>query len=125
MTQNFSQFLTGDKLNLSRLNLSDKDIPKIIQFLRQHPDVKEIDLSLNNIGDLGLADFAERNMTIMHANFLGNMITDTGVALFAFKNQCVIEANFSQNLISTEGVYKFANMNQVCVMSHFSSVKYH
>ena len=124
-SQPFKQFLTGSKLNLSGLALTDKDIPAIIQFLHHNPEIKEIDLSLNHIGDLGISDFAERNMTVVHANFLGNIITDHGIAIFASKNQSVIHANFSHNLISDKGVYQFARKNQICLSSKFSTVQYH
>ena len=123
--QSMAQYVIGGKLNLSGLELTNKDIPAIITFLRQNPEVKEIDLSFNHIGDLGLSDFAERNMTVVQANFLGNVITDNGVALFALKNQSVLQANFALNLISDEGVYKFAELNHICLMSKFSTIRYH
>lgn len=121
----FKQYLSRSKLNLSGRDLTDKDIPAVIHFLRQNPGVKEIDLSHNHIGDLGLSDFAERNMTVVHANFLGNMITDNGITLFASKNQSILRANFAYNLISDEGVYKFARINRICLNSSFSTLRLH
>ena len=124
----FSRFIFGHHLNLSCQGLFDKDIPEIIRFLyHQHPQpkIKSIDLSLNNIGDQGIADFAERNHTILVANFAGNMISDLGLAVFAYKNQTITEVNFSHNLISNKGIHHFAEKNYTCYSSRFSTVQYH
>lgn len=121
----FEAFIDDDNLNLSRQDLTDKDIPDLIQFLRQYPKITSLNLSLNNIGDQGVADFAERNMTVVHVNFAGNIISDGGVAIFAYKNQVVEQVNFSHNRITEEGISNFMQINEVCHSTQFSKVKLH
>lgn len=112
-------------LNLRMKNLTDDDIPELIQFLMEYPDVQTLDLSLNNIGDRGVAEFAERNQTIIQVNFAGNNIGDRGVAAFAYKNQTVKQINFSNNLITEQGISNFAEINQTCYTSQFSKIQFH
>jgi|GEM_PF-4726205 hypothetical protein len=121
----FFQHVSNNNLDLSRQNLTDKDMPEIIQFLLQNPNVKALDLSLNNIGDEGIAYFAERNQHIISANFEGNNISDQGVAVFAYKNQAVEEVNFSHNLISDQGISNFVKINEICLHSQFSTIQLH
>lgn len=121
----FFQFVSGENLNLSRQDLSDKDIPQLVRFLLSYPAVKTLDLSLNNIGDQGISDFAERNQTTIKVNFTGNNISDMGLAVFAYKNRTVTQVNFSHNLISSRGIASFAQLNQTCITSQFSSISLH
>lgn len=123
--QQFTQHLAGENLNLSRQGFTDNDIQALIHFLVQNPHVKKLDLSLNNIGDQGVADFAERNHTILQVNFSGNNISDRGLAVFASKNQTVLQVDFSHNPISDQGISNFAQKNQTCYMSYFSTFQYH
>lgn len=121
----FSSNIFGSNMNLSYQNIDDKDIPELLQFLLEHPSIKTLDLSLNNIGDKGVADFVERNQTINYVNFSGNNIGDTGLAIFAYKNQVVTKVNFSLNPISEKGIYQFAQINEVCYTSQFSKNQLH
>lgn len=121
----FVKFISNGNLNLHRQGLTDKDIPHLIRFLLQYPQVKTLDLSMNNIGDQGLADFAERNQTIVQADFTGNNISDNGLAVFAHKNQIVTRVNFSHNPISDQGITNFAKINQTCYNSQFSTKRLH
>lgn len=121
----FVQFISNKNLDLCQQSLTDKDIPELIQFLLHYPEIKTLDLSLNNIGDQGLADFAERNLNITRVNFTGNNISDSGIAVFAYKNQVVEQVNFSHNPISDRGISNFAEINQICFNSQFSSLQLH
>lgn len=121
----FFQFISNENLDLSRQGLTDKDMPELIQFLLQHPKIKVLDLSLNNIGDEGIAYFVERNQYVIQINFSGNNISDLGIAIFAYKNEVVEQVNFSQNLITDQGITNFAQINQICQSSHFSSIQLH
>jgi uncharacterized membrane protein len=121
----FVAFIDDENLNLSRQDLTDKDIPDLIRFLRQYPTITSLNLSLNNIGDQGLADFAERNQTVVHVNFAGNIISDGGVALFAYKNMVVEQVNFSHNRITEDGISNFMQINEICHTTQFSKVKLH
>lgn len=121
----FTQFISGDKLNLSMQRLTDADIPEIMCLLELYPYVKKIDLSLNNIGDQGILDFVEKNQTIIEANFCGNTISDRGVIVFAFKNHLITHVDFSHNLISLEGIDHFAQQNLTCLSTKFSTMQYH
>lgn len=121
----FIQFVSNNSLDLSRQSLTDKDMPEIVQFLLQNPNVKTLDLSLNNIGDEGIAYFAERNQNIKRVNFEGNNISDQGVVVFAYKNQTVEQVNFSQNLISDRGINNFIEINETCLHSQFSTTQLH
>ena len=121
----FFQHILGDTLNLSRQNLTDSDVMEVVRFLYEHPEIKKLNLSLNNIGDQGLADFSERNQTIIMADFTGNNIGDQGVALFAYKNRTIIQVDFSHNRISDEGITNYALINDVCDHTKFSTMRYH
>ena len=121
----FVQFIVDDYLNLSRQGLTDKNIPELTRFLLDHPGVTILNLSLNNIGNQGLADFAERNLSIINANFSGNIISDSGVAVFAYKNHMIEHVNFSHNLISDKGILAFAQINKTCSSTQFSTVNLH
>ena len=121
----FIEFIEKNCLNLSRQNLTDKDIPELTKFLFENPDITTLNLSLNNIGDRGIADFAERNQTIVQLNFSGNNISDDGLAVFAYKNQVVKQANFSHNMISHKGITNFAKINEICFTSQFSQTQLH
>lgn len=125
MNTRFSQFVSEKSLNLTRQELTDGDMPEIIQFLTQNPAIKNLNLSLNHIGDEGIVMLAEYNQTIAHLNLSGNNITDQGIADFATKNQHIIEANFSHNLITEKGIESFAHLNQTCYSSKFSKIQYH
>lgn len=121
----FTKFMTKGNLNLCRLNLTDKDIPEIMKFLTEYPQLKTLDLSLNNIGDQGIADFAERNQTVTQVNFAGNNIGDGGIAIFAYRNQIVQHVNFSHNLISDQGITNFSVLNHTCFNTLFSKMQLH
>jgi hypothetical protein len=121
----FVQFISKENLNLCRQGLTDEDMPEIIQFLQQYPDIKTLDLSLNNLGDEGIANFAERNLTVRQVNFSGNNIGDYGLAIFAYKNHATLHVNFSYNLISEQGIANFIEINEICSSSHFSSMRSH
>ncbi len=121
----FLEFISKNSLNLSQQGLTDKDMPELTQFLLENPDITALNLSLNNIGDQGIADFAERNQTIIQLNFAGNNISDDGLAVFAYKNQVVKQANFSQNMISDKGITNFAKINETCYSSQFSQTQLH
>jgi len=121
----FEMFITSNNLNLSQQNLSDKDMPDLIQFLQNFPAVETLDLSLNNIGDEGIVYFAERNINVKQVNLNGNNISDHGVALFAYKNQVVEYINFSHNFISDKGINQFSEINQTCLHSQFTTIQLH
>ena len=121
----FVEFISNDMLDLSRQGLTDSDMIELSRFLREHPTVKHLNLSLNNIGDQGIADFAERNQTVISVNFTGNNISDGGVAVFAYKNQVIETVNFMHNLITHQGIDKFAQINETCSSSIFSAMKVH
>jgi len=121
----FDQYVSGETLNLSRQYLTDEDMQDIISFIHQYPDITKLDLSLNNIGDQGIADFSEKNQTVTNVNFTGNNISDHGVAVFAYKNLAVKQVNFSYNPISDKGIAHFVEINDMCNSSHFSTMKYH
>src|SRR3990167_6764698 len=90
----FLKHLIDHSLNLSQQNLTDQDMPEITRFLLDHPNIRSLDLSLNHIGDQGLADFTERNLVIVQVNFEGNNISDKGLAMFAYINHIITEVNF-------------------------------
>jgi hypothetical protein len=121
----FAAFIFNENLDLSRQNLTDKDMIDLIHFLMLHPKIKTLNLSLNNIGDQGIADFAERNLTVTQVNFAGNIISDSGAAVFAYKNRVIEQVNFSLNPISEKGVDNFCELNEVCHASIFSKVRLH
>lgn len=120
----FKKFIYGITLNLSRQNLSDEDIPELILFLWQHPEITVLDLSLNHIGNIGLAFFVERNETVNQVNFAGNNINDEGLVHFARKNQVVTQVNFCYNLVSEKGIHTYAEKNHACYSSRFYLVGY-
>ncbi len=121
----FIEFVTNENLDLSRQNLTDKDMPEVIKFLMQYPNIKSLNLSMNNIGDQGIADFAERNLTVTQVNFAGNIIGDNGAAIFAYKNRVIEQVNFSHNRISEKGVEHFCEINEICSATIFSKVRLH
>src|SRR3990167_10360286 len=95
-------------------------MPEITRFLLDHPNIRSLDLSLNHIGDQGLADFTERNLVIVQVNFEGNNISDKGLAMFAYINHIITEVNFARNRISKKGIAAFTAKNAVCYASYFS-----
>lgn len=121
----YAAFVSGELLNLSRQNLVDKDVLEVLRFIQNNPHINKLDLSLNHIGDQGIADFAERNHAIYQADFSGNNISDIGLAVFAYKNQAVVRVNFSHNRISDTGIVHFAEQNHNCYFSQFSPIRYH
>jgi uncharacterized membrane protein len=121
----FVQFVSGESLNLSRQYLTDADMPDIISFIHEFPEITRLDLSLNNIGDKGITDFSERNQTVTNVNFAGNNISDHGVAVFAYKNLAVKQVNFSFNPISDKGIEHFVQINDMCSNIQFSTMRYH
>lgn len=100
-------------------------MPEIIQLLHQNPDITRLDLSLNNIGDQGIAAFSERNQTVTEVNFTGNNIGDRGIVVFAYNNLTVRWVNFSHNPISNKGIESYVKINDICSSSHFSTMQYH
>jgi hypothetical protein len=121
----FAQYITKENLDLSRQNLTDDDMPELVRFLMDYPKITSVNLSLNNIGDQGIADFAERNLTVTEVNFAGNIISDHGAAIFAYKNRVIEQVNFSHNRISELGVEHFCKLNEVCNATIFTKVRLH
>ncbi len=121
----FTQFVSGETLNLSRQYLSDENMKEIINFIHRYPEITRLDLSLNNIGDKGISDFSEKNQTITYVNFAGNNISDHGVAIFAYKNLSVKQVNFAFNPISDKGIAQFVELNDVCNNIQFTTIRYH
>jgi uncharacterized membrane protein len=121
----FAEFIYNDCLDLTLQGLTDEDIPELSQFLLERPFITTLNLSLNHIGDQGIAHFAERNMTVSFLNFSGNNVSDDGLVVFAYKNQTVKQVNFSHNLISEKGITSFAKINEICYSSQFSTMMLH
>jgi hypothetical protein len=121
----YTPFISKELLNLSCQNLTDNDMPGLVKFLLNNPHIKVLDLSLNHIGDEGIAYFADRNQNIKQINFEGNNISDHGIALFAYKNGIVQQANFARNLISDQGIINFSQINDTCLYCQFSVTRLH
>lgn len=101
---------TEHQLNLSNLNLSARDVSSIIEYLNEHPEITDLNLSHNELGDDGIMYFAKHNTSVITLNLAKNLICARGVIGFAQHNTVVTSLNLTSNLIS-EWAINFAKHN--------------
>jgi len=99
----FSQYYDSAKneLNLQDLNLSAADVPDICLFLKDHPNINNLNLKNNNIGDAG-AILLARITTLKALNLRANNIGADGAKALA-DNSSLKWLNLRWNHIGDEG----------------------
>lgn len=88
-------------LNLSFQRLTDNDIPALCHFLRQHPEITNLNLSVNNIGSIG-AKMLSDNHTLLSLNISWNNLGQEGAEAFK-DNDTLTNLDISWNKIGDAG----------------------
>ncbi len=99
----------NDTLGLSSQELNDSNIFEVILLIQQQPTITKIDLSDNNISNIGvvyLAAYLENNNNIVELDLAYNFIGDTG-AIALSKNKHFKSLDLSGNEISNKGALAF------------------
>ncbi len=96
----------GTKLNLASKSLADGDIPALLLFLNQHPEIKELSLRLNSLTEKGAATLAA-NKTLTTLDISGNNIGVAGATALA-ANQTLTTLNVRHNKIGDAGAVALA-----------------
>lgn len=89
-------------LNLAGCNLTDEHVKIIANFLKKNPGITALDLSNNNISNVGAQELAANN-TLLSLNLAKNNIGNSG-ALALAKNQKISNLNLSYNHIGDAGI---------------------
>lgn len=98
-----------EQLTLSYLNITDSDIPLICNFLMVHPEITHLDLSHNQITDVGakiLASIQNIQELIIHHN----QISEEGKRALNVKNPRE-QANFGLEAGINSGVPSLLNLS--------------
>lgn len=90
-------------LDASNQNVQDSDIPALIQFLQDHPNIDKLNLGCNNLTDKSCAQLAQVH-TIADLNLFKNKIGDEGVKLL-LQNNKISELDLRSNQISAAGIF--------------------
>jgi Leucine-rich repeat (LRR) protein len=110
---------TLEALQLDGLDLGDADILKLVEVLKTKPRVKKIDLSDNDISDIGVKALTEI-LTLEELNLAQTRITDSGVeSLAAMLNNpaCQLHTlDLRDNDIGDLGVRHLANKSSLRVL---------
>lgn len=81
--------------------ITDADIPYILDFLDKHPKVRTLRIEGNLITDVGAQMLAE-NTTLTSLNLLNNPISDIGVDAFLAHNMTLTKIMISDTYINTD-----------------------
>ncbi len=101
-----------DELYLAYLGLSSKDVANIVvPFLQEYPDISELDITSNEIGDEGIKALISID-TLKCLKASSCEITDVGVKLLA--NTQLKELDISDNFsVGNEGIEALAKNNSI------------
>lgn len=136
---NFWENIKGNtslqKINVSKTDLSDRVLEKMCSYLIS-PDLKlvDLDLSRNQITDVGLQNLSEalmQNTTIKYLNLSQNSIRDVGlrplVNYLSLPDCTLIELSLMGNKINNEGIHllsEFVKPNKSLKMLDISKNSY-
>lgn len=136
----YAAHVEGDTLNLPRLGLTDSDMPNVITFLKQRPEIKKLYLTQNEIRVSGAKALAEvSTITSLELSY-NYLISDEGaIALSNNKNfkylglandnigvagakaltkaQNLIELNLARNNIGDEGAAAFESNSSITTLN--------
>lgn len=97
-------------LDLSDSSLTDSQIPALLEFLKLHKQITYLDVSHNDIGDLGAMALAQLN-TLTTLDISYNKIGVIGAEEFA-KNITLMRLSMAYNTIGDEGAIVLAEKNK-------------
>ncbi len=95
------------ELNLYLQALTDDDIPSLIEFLNQHPEITSLILISNKIGDAG-AKLLAANTTIISLGLSANQVGDEGAMALAATTS-IVYLNLYHNKIGVKGAKALAS----------------
>lgn len=106
LTSRVSTYRSKPQLYLSYMNITDQEIEhQIIPFLKNHPEISELDVSNNKITDQGAELIAKMNLG--YVNVRDNNIGAEGAKAFA-ANQSIRSLTISCNRIGDIGAKALA-----------------
>lgn len=94
------------KLDLYNKQITAQDIPSLLNFLNEHPEIRILDLTFNQIEADG-AEMLASNTTLVSLNVCQNNICDRGTIALA-ANKTLKSLNVSFNHIENEGAKALA-----------------
>src|SRR5579862_7219932 len=105
--RNMDRLVNDDELNLSYCLIKSKDMPSIMAYLAQHPNIKSLNLEMNRIGSSGVAALAKYS-GLTTLNVEDNGLNAADAAVLSASNS-IETLNISDNKIGDEGVIALAN----------------
>jgi len=117
----FSDYIQGNKLNLSKQGLTDADIADVLAVLNKNPHIKNVNLSDNEIKAQGAKEFAQGNKSAIQVNLNDNQIRDQGAKDFSENNKVATAVDLRDNGITDQGVKDFVAENKIAITVNFSN----
>ncbi|WP_419420469.1 hypothetical protein ACNVED_03995 [Legionella sp. D16C41] len=108
-------FCHNNELRLIQKSITDDHLHDIIQFLNDHPHITAVDLSQNEITDVGAQYFAIHNKTVTTVDLSWNQVGDLGAKDFALHNKVATTVHLGNNKIGDLGVKDFAVYNKTAM----------
>src|SRR5579862_5847706 len=93
--RNMDRLVNDDELNLSYCDIKSKDMPSIMAYLAQHPNIKSLNLEMNRIGSSGVAALA-KSTTLITLNVEDNGLKATDATVLS-NNNSLETLNISDN----------------------------
>lgn len=98
-----------DYLNLQNCNLTDSDVPAVLTYLENNPEITQLSLASNRIGSRG-AEILAKNTTIKELDISANRLGDAGAKALA-KNTTLEVLRIYVNGLYTEAFIALAENN--------------
>lgn len=105
--ENIESYVSDGGIFMDQCNIHDRDIPQILSYLKEHPEITRLSLSDNQIGFQG-AELLSTNTYIRYLFLNGNRIGSLGAEALA-KNSSLVYLLLGENHIGPYGAEALAN----------------
>ncbi len=119
ISTNLTEYIDKNTLDLSGRNVRDKDIPQILTYLYNHPDITGLNLGGDKISDEGAIALAA-NTTLTSLELGANSISAKGAAALA-KNKILTSLDLSINHIGDDGAAVFATNTTLATLALYAA----
>lgn len=109
----YDAYVSNGMLNLQERDLTARDVPELLVYLSNHPEIKKINLKGNKLKAEGAMAFARGNATVTYVNLSDNGLSSRGAVEFIKTNTTATHVILSENCISNNGVYLIGLYNRV------------
>lgn len=109
----YDAYVFQGKLDLREHSLTVENVPELLVYLSNHPEIKIINLRGNKLKAEGAAAFAHGNKTVTDVDLSDNGLLGRGAVGFVRINTVATRVNLSENCISDAGAYNIGLYNRV------------